>query len=229
MDRQIILQWYRAAEHVITLLRQRHTKGCRDWLPAKSATVSEPAAAAAVGPKEASSVVAAAAVANAYRESSLNPRKESDTGRYVGLFQLSPDVISSVEARKDPIKNTQGIISEALKSKPFMALAATETHIPTLAAAFCRYVERPKDKDGESQIRYEIAETLYPEELLQNSPYEHKPKAPPYRRGPFLGLDEEQQKVAVWLAVGAVVFGGLAYARYLKNKQAGLYGPYPEK
>lgn len=174
-------------------------------------------------------MVAAAAVVNAYRESSLNPRKESDTGRYVGLFQLSPDVISSVEARKDPIKNTQGIISEALKSKSFMALAATETHIPTLAAAFCRYVERPKDKDGESQIRYEIAETLYPEELLQNSPYEHKPKAPPYRRGPFLGLDEEQQKVAVWLAVGAVVFGGLAYARYLKNKQAGLYGPYFEK
>lgn len=168
-------------------------------------------------------MVAAAAVANAYRESSLNPRKESDTGRYVGLFQLSPDIISSVEARKDPIKNTRGIISEALKSKPFMTLAATETHIPTLAAAFCRYVERPKDKEGESQIRYEIAEALYPEDLLQNSPYEHEPKAPPYRKPPFLGLNEEQQKVAAWLAVGILVTGGLAYVRYLDLKRRKTY------
>jgi len=174
-------------------------------------------------------MVAAAAVANAFRESSFNPRKVSDTGRYIGLFQLSPDIIASEEDRKDPRKNTRGIISEARKAKEFMKIAATETHIPTLAAAFCRYVERPKDKDGESIIRYEIADSLYPSELLQNSPYAHEPKAPPYQRPPFLGLDEEQQKVAVWLAVGAFVFGGLAYARYLKNKQAGLYGPYPEK
>lgn len=168
-------------------------------------------------------MVAAAAVANAYRESSLNPRKESDTGRYVGLFQLSPDVISSVDARKDPVKNTRGIIAEALKSKRFMEIAATETHIPTLAAAFCRYVERPKDKDGESQARYAIAEALYPEDLLQNSPYEHEPKAPPYRKPSFLGLDEEQQKVAVWLTVGIVVTGSLAYVRYLDLKRRKAY------
>jgi len=168
-------------------------------------------------------MVAAAAVANAYRESSLNPRKESETGRYVGLFQLSPDVIASVAARKDPVKNTRGIISEVLKSKPFMTLAATETHIPTLAAAFCRYVERPKDKEGESQIRYEIAEALYPSALLQNSPYVHEPKAPPYRKPPFLGLDEERQKVAVWLAGGILLTGGLAYVRYLEQKRRKTY------
>lgn len=168
-------------------------------------------------------MVAAAAVANAYRESSLNPRKESETGRYVGLFQLSPDVIASVAARKDPVKNTRGIISEVLKSKPFMTLAATETHIPTLAAAFCRYVERPKDKDGESQIRYDIAEALYPSALLQNSPYVHEPKAPPYRKPPFLGLDEERQKVAVWLAGGILLTGGLAYVRYLEQKRRKTY------
>ena len=168
-------------------------------------------------------MVAAGAVANAYRESSFNPREESETGRYVGLFQLSPDVIASVEARKDPVKNTRGIISEALKSKPFMTLAATETHIPTLAAAFCRYVERPKDKDGESQIRYDIAEALYPSALLQNSPYVHEPKAPPYRKPPFLGLDEERQKIAVWLAGGILVTSGLAYVRYHQNKRRKSY------
>ena len=164
-------------------------------------------------------MVAAAAVANAFRESSLDPRKESDTKRYIGLFQLSPDVISSAEARKDARKNTRGIISEALKAKRFMEVAATETDIPTLAAAFCRYVERPKDKDGESVIRAQIAENLYPVDLLQNSPYMHEPKAPPYRAPSFLGLDEDQQKVAVWLAVGAAVAGGLAYVRYLENKR----------
>lgn len=170
--------------------------------------------------------VAAAAVANAFRESSLNPLKVSDTGRYIGLFQLSPDIVASAQERKDPIKNTRGIISEALRSKAFLSVAATETDIPKLASAFCWHVERPKDKATESIIRAEIAERLYPTSFLQNSPYVHEPKAPPYRRGEPFGLTEEKRKVAAWLIVGIAVSSGLAYARYIKNKLAGKYGPY---
>jgi hypothetical protein len=144
--------------------------------------------------------VAAAAVVNAFRESSLNPRKESSTGKYVGLFQLSPDILADVEARKDARTNTRAIIQEAKRSKQFMSAAAETTNIPFLAGEFAYYVERPKDKDGERFVRQQIAAVLYPEAYWENSEEALTPRAPPYE-APVGFFDDPENKPIVLLGV----------------------------
>lgn len=109
-----------------------------------------------------SEYVAAAAVVNAFRESSLDPKKKSKTGRYVGLFMLSPDIIASERARMQPDLNTLGIINEAMKAKGFMALAESED-LWELVEAFSTYVERPREPDLEASQRILASLQLYPD------------------------------------------------------------------
>jgi len=166
--------------------------------------------------------VAAAAIVNAYRESSFDPNKESETKRYIGLFQVSPDILPSVEDRKNPRKNTRAIIGEALKRRDFLDFAAVESDIGLLAEAFCVMVERPKHKAREGQVRRSLAGQLYPTSYWENAPEALPPRAPPYQRPPFLGLDERQQVVAAWMAVLVVIGVGTWHLRSAKQRLASL-------
>jgi hypothetical protein len=162
--------------------------------------------------------VAAAAVANAYRESELDPEKTSSTGKYIGLFQLSPDILASEADRKDPRKNTRAIIEEATRSQTFMARAATKTHIPTLAGDFAYYVERPLDKAGERSRRYQIAERLYPDAFWENSEEALTPRAPKYRR-PVGFIEDPENEPIVLLAVLAFVSASFAMLKIAENRR----------
>jgi hypothetical protein len=162
--------------------------------------------------------VAAAAVVNAYRERSLDPEKASSTGRYVGLFQLSPDILASEADRKDPRKNTRAIIEEATRSRSFMERAASSTHIPTLAGDFAYYVERPLDKAGERSTRYQIATRMYPEAFWENSEEALTPRAPKYRR-PVGFIEDPENKPVVLLAVLAFVSASFAMLKIAENRR----------
>ena len=166
--------------------------------------------------------VAAAAIVNAYRESSLNPKKESDTKRYIGLFQISPDILPSPDDRKDARKNTRAIIGEALKREDFLDFAAEESDIGALAEMFCIAVERPKHKVTEGQVRRALAGQLYPTSYWQNAPEALPPRAPKYHRPPFLGLNEEQRVLAAWMGVLVVIGVGTWHLRNTKRRLATL-------
>ena len=142
-----------------------------------------------------SEYVAAAAVVNAFRESSLNPKKKSKTGRYIGLFMLSPDIIASERARLQPDLNTLGIINEALKSKRFMAVAESED-LWELVEAFSTYVERPREPDLEASQRILDSVELFPEVPAPSRSGEVTPAAQP-ELGSKWGW--------AWAAGGAVV------------------------
>jgi hypothetical protein len=164
--------------------------------------------------------VAAAAVVNAYRESSFNANKGSDTGRYVGLFQLSPDILASVADRKDPRKNTRGIISEAKRAKEFMRAAKGSSDISYLAGEFAYWVERPLDKPGEKKLRSEMAARMYPQACWQNTEDALTPRVP----------EEEEEEgslltdPAVQLAVLGAVVVALIALRVRQKRQAPAAG-----
>jgi hypothetical protein len=166
--------------------------------------------------------VAAAAITNAYRESSLNPKKESDTKRYIGLFQVSPDILPSADDRKDARKNTRAIIGEALKRRDFLKFASEESDIGALAEAFCVMVERPKHRAQEGQVRRALAGQLYPTSYWQNSPEALPPRAPHYERPPFLGLNEHEQVIAAWMGVLVVIGVGTWHLRNTQRRLATL-------
>lgn len=119
--------------------------------------------------------VAAAAIANAYQESRLNPKADARShGEYsLGLFQLNMtrgagktcglnDALAF-----DPAVNTRCIIREAKAASGFMALVkAGERDVPKLAAAFSTYVERPLLKSAEETKRAGIAAMLWPSGAL---------------------------------------------------------------
>ncbi len=113
--------------------------------------------------------VAAAAVVNAFRESSLDPKAKSKTGRYRGLFMLSPDILKSEWSREQPDLNTLAIIDEAFKAKKFMAVSESED-LFELVEAFSTHVERPKDKDVEASMRIQKSLLLYPDHLVTEEP-----------------------------------------------------------
>lgn len=161
--------------------------------------------------------VAAAAVANAFRESSLNPREESETKKYVGLFQISPEIEKSREKRKDALTNIRLIIEQAKQSRRFMKIAATKTDIPTLTGAFGVYVERPLDTEGERLIRTEIAAKLYPTMFWQNAPEALEPRVPKVRRVPMFDLTDEEARWVAWGVGAAAVAWALAYFRLREN------------
>ena len=150
---------YGVGNSVISLIKKKLTLAQR-----RNATIiAEEFLAAGLPP-----VVAAAAIANAYAESKLNAAAVGDSGHSIGLFQLSDwgaghDL--SVEYRLDPRNNTKTILSREVLGKfgkNLRARAAEGARVGELAAIYCRDIERPKDIEGESQKRSDLAETMFP-------------------------------------------------------------------
>jgi hypothetical protein len=166
--------------------------------------------------------VAAAAVANAFRESSLDPTKESTPakgkthGKYIGLFQLGPHILEGVEDRKNPRKNIDAMITYARKRKAFINIARTETDIPTLAREFCLKVEAPEDDYFEADMREEIANKLFPLDLPENDPDALTAAAPEClpEDTSLTSTEKKQLAALVGLLFGVV---GLLYLRVAKN------------
>jgi hypothetical protein len=161
--------------------------------------------------------VAAAAVVNAFRESSLDPSEESETKKYVGLFQVSPDIEPSREKRKDAKTNTRLIIEQAKKSKAFMRVASETSDIPTLAGAFAVYVERPKDKPGEEFVRSALAAKMYPTDFWQNAAEALPVRVPKGHPTPLFDLTEDEARWVAWGAGAAAVAWALFYFRLREN------------
>jgi hypothetical protein len=104
----------------------------------------------------------AAAFANAWQESKFDPKAAGDSGHSIGIFQLHDEGVGegmSVEERQDPIINTREIASSAKKSK-FMQYMRETGDPQILAAAFSKYVERPRDKLGNMRDRAETVRDL---------------------------------------------------------------------
>ena len=163
-----------------------------------------------------SPAVAAAAVVNAFAESSLDPKAVSSSGNFIGLFQVSTDVLP--EGRKDARKNTQAIIEEARRASDFMDLAETSTDIYDLAEAFCFFVERPRKKKTKCPARAALADRLYPTSFWQNAPEALTPRAP--KRLAPRGLTEEQQKWVLWGLAALAVAGGFWHLQKVKARLA---------
>ncbi len=162
-----------------------------------------------------SAAVAAAAVVNAFAESSLDPEAVSVSGKFVGLFQVSTDVLA--EGRKDARKNTRAIIEECRRASKFMSVAETSSDIRELTEAFCLYVERPSKKDLKCMIRSDLADRLYPVDFWQNAPEALTPRAP----APLpTGFTEEQRKWFYWGIAAVVLGGGFWYTRRVKARLA---------
>jgi len=119
--------------------------------------------------------MAAAAIANAWHESSLNPAAAGDAGQSIGLFQLyskGAGAGMSVEARKDPVTNTRRII-EVVKGGGAVALRQAEAagaDAAELARLFCIYVERPKDSATKGLQRAATARSMFPGTLPASAP-----------------------------------------------------------
>lgn len=111
--------------------------------------------------------LAAAAVVNAYAESSLVPTAAN--GPMVGLFQLDREVgagrgMSSAEL-VDPAANTRAIIREVQgpRGKTLReAIAAGERHPHRLAYLFCRDIERPANAEKKALHREGLTWTVFP-------------------------------------------------------------------
>jgi len=113
--------------------------------------------------------VAAAAIVNAFRESSLRPWEKSKSGKYVGLFMLSPDLMPSKWEREQADLNTNKIIEEALASKEFMRRKDGED-LTELVWAFGEFVERPYERKFEESQRVLRSLALYPDHLQPQRP-----------------------------------------------------------
>jgi hypothetical protein len=161
--------------------------------------------------------VAAAAVVNAFRESSLDPSEESETKKYVGLFQVSPDIEPSREKRKDARTNTRLIIEQAEKSKAFMRVASETSDIPTLAGSFAVHVERPKDKPGEEFVRSALAAKMYPTDFWQNAAEALPVRVPKGHPTPLFDLSEEEARWVAWGVGAGTVVWALFYFRLREN------------
>jgi hypothetical protein len=162
-----------------------------------------------------SPAVAAAAVVNAFAESSLDPTEVSPSGKFVGLFQVSTDVLA--EDRKNARKNTRAIIEECRRAPKFMDVAKTSSDIRELTEAFCLYVERPRNKTIKCEARGLLADKLYPTDFWENAPEALTPRAP----APLpTGFTEEQRKWFYWGLVAVVVSGGFWYTRRVKARLA---------
>lgn len=101
-----------------------------------------------------------AALANAIKESTLDPNAEGDNGESFGLFQCRR--IKGVGKNytpaqlKDPTFNTQLIIAEAKKYSLFV----NATTLRNAVYEFVLNVERPKNPGAAAAERFALAETL---------------------------------------------------------------------
>jgi hypothetical protein len=163
-----------------------------------------------------SPAVAAAAVVNAFAESSLDPTAVSSSKKFVGLFQVSSDILP--EGRTDARKNTRAIIEECRRAPDFMDLAETSADIYDLSEAFCMFVERPSKKKTKCPARGALADRLYPTSFWQNAPEALIPRAPE-RLAPRR-LTEEQQKWVLWGLAALSVVGGFWHLRQVKARLA---------
>ena len=115
--------------------------------------------------------VAAAAVANAYAESRLNPRAASPPPEdSVGLFQLNARGAGSgmtTAERMDPVLNTRRILDVARRNADFMAVVrAQPDDVGALTEAFCVYIERPAMAWVKGAERRALAAWLFPGDLV---------------------------------------------------------------
>lgn len=108
----------------------------------------------------------AAAVANAWHESGLNPLASGDSGNSIGLFQLNKHGAGhgmTVEDRQDPLINTRTILEREVLAKrgaAFRAADAAGKDCGVLAAIFSRDIERPKL--NHEAARAAIARSMFP-------------------------------------------------------------------
>jgi hypothetical protein len=104
-----------------------------------------------------------AALANAHRESELDPNRVAATAREysVGLFQLNMKGglgSGHTEADlKDPDKNIAIIIGEAKKSHSFKNAGKLREAV----TAFVKEIEKPGNQDAEIERRLQIAEEVF--------------------------------------------------------------------
>jgi hypothetical protein len=110
--------------------------------------------------------VAAAAVVNAYAESTLNPKAIGDSGRSVGLFQLSirgAGAGMSVAERQDPATNIRTLLAREKRTLgKVKALADGGAPLADVVAAFSTLVERPGNKPYEELRRKALLLRLFP-------------------------------------------------------------------
>lgn len=108
----------------------------------------------------------AAAVANAYHESGLNPLASGDSGNSIGLFQLNKYGAGhdmTVESRQDPLTNIRTILDREVLAKRGAAFRAADiagASASTLAAIFSRDIERPAADHGAA--RGATAASMFP-------------------------------------------------------------------
>ena len=97
--------------------------------------------------------VVKAAIANAWRESGLNEAAIGDGGAAIGLFQVHPWG-GSKEYRANAANNVQLMLQkEALANtwfgRKFREVVNSGGSAEDVADAWCRYLERPANKDAE--------------------------------------------------------------------------------
>lgn len=109
-------------------------------------------------------------VANAYGESKLDPRAVGDSGYARGLFQLNFARSSALGAQAlkyytkdqlfDPTINTSFFVDTCLRT-PQVTNAIMSGSAAACTEAITRYVEQPKDKDGESELRKRYVAAIF--------------------------------------------------------------------
>lgn len=121
--------------------------------------------------------IVAAAVVNAWHESTLNPNAVGDSGASVGLFQLHIRGAGSgltTETRKDPRTNARIILKrEVLGSfgeKLIRAAKNPNSTVAQLTAIFCERIERPRNKEIQGQRRARTAMQFFPGEIKNSTP-----------------------------------------------------------
>ena len=133
---------------------------------------------------------AAAAVANALKESVLDPTRVFYGSKYsktkkktedsAGLFMLNKmskglgtgmptgSQYPKGDSRLDPTLNVQRIIREIKNLKAARtAFTAAGEDIPELAALFAQYIEKPKDIELAKAERKEIAAAMFPKGIVE--------------------------------------------------------------
>jgi hypothetical protein len=110
--------------------------------------------------------VTAAAIVNAWAESSLNPNAVSPAGTAVGLFQLHDNGAGhgmSIATRKDPAANTNKIIQEIKGhfGRTLLEQASRGASVWELTKLFTVHIERPGDANRRGDERAALAESWW--------------------------------------------------------------------